>query len=245
MSVASWSAVCPLSMIGAPVVDSNLTQAKPKHGSVPALTWTVWQTLMSLSTLVKPPSIPQTVSTTWVFCSTVHCPCVSTLPIPRQLVFSSMPAEEITPCSWLPEPETVGVCVYSDTSRLLADLPDSAVAPLQRVLHAAARFVADIGPLDHITPTLLLLHWLPVRQRIICKLCSVYCYAFGRPRTGTVVHSWHRHSSHVQISDLHTRATTTSRALLLDLASNLLLSLGQGLVQFTIGAEMHCCQLYL
>ena len=30
MSVASWSAVCPPSMIGAPVVDFNLTQARRK-----------------------------------------------------------------------------------------------------------------------------------------------------------------------------------------------------------------------
>jgi len=56
---------------------------------------------------------------------------------------------------------------------VLADLPDSALAPLQRVLHAAAHFVADVGPRDHITPTLLSLHWLLVRQRIIYKLCTV------------------------------------------------------------------------
>jgi len=34
---------------------------------------------------------------------------------------------------------------------VLANLPDSALAPLQRVLHAAARFVAAIGPRDHMT----------------------------------------------------------------------------------------------
>jgi len=49
----------------------------------------------------------------------------------------------------------------------------------------------------------------------------------------------------MQISDLHTRVTTTCRALLLDLASDLLLSLALRLGQFTIGAEMHCCGLYL
>ena len=56
---------------------------------------------------------------------------------------------------------------------VLANLPDSALAPLQRVLHAAARFVAAIGPRDHITPTLISLHWLPVRQRITYKLCTM------------------------------------------------------------------------
>ena len=56
---------------------------------------------------------------------------------------------------------------------VLANLPDSALSPLQRVLHAAARFVAAIGPRDHITPTLISLHWLPVRQRITYKLCTM------------------------------------------------------------------------
>jgi len=56
---------------------------------------------------------------------------------------------------------------------VLANLPDSALAPLQRVLHAAARFVAAIGPRDHITPTLISLHWLPVCQRITYKLCTM------------------------------------------------------------------------
>ena len=56
---------------------------------------------------------------------------------------------------------------------VLANLPDSALAPLQRVLHAAARFVAAIGPRDYITPTLISLHWLPVRQRITYKLCTM------------------------------------------------------------------------
>jgi len=60
---------------------------------------------------------------------------------------------------------------------VLANLPDTALAPLQRVrvrvLHAAARFVAAIGPLDHITPTLISLHWLPVRQRITYKPCTM------------------------------------------------------------------------
>jgi len=41
------------------------------------------------------------------------------------------------------------------------------------VLHAAARFVAAIGPRDHVTPTLISLHWLLVHQRITYKLCTM------------------------------------------------------------------------
>ena len=56
---------------------------------------------------------------------------------------------------------------------VLAGLPDFTLAPLQRqrVLHAAARFVLDLRPQDHVTAALQLLHWLPVRQRITYKLC--------------------------------------------------------------------------
>ena len=65
--------------------------------------------------------------------------------------------------------------VYPDyCNPVLANLPYSVLAPLQRVLHAAARFIAAIGPRDQITPpTLISLHWLPVRQRITYKLYTM------------------------------------------------------------------------
>ena len=56
---------------------------------------------------------------------------------------------------------------------VLANLPDSAFTPLQRLLHTAARFVADLGPRDHVTSTLVSLHWLPIRQRITYELCTM------------------------------------------------------------------------
>ena len=54
---------------------------------------------------------------------------------------------------------------------ILAGLPASTLAPLQRVMHAAARVVYDLKSYDHVTPTLKALHWLPVKQRIEFKLC--------------------------------------------------------------------------
>jgi hypothetical protein len=54
---------------------------------------------------------------------------------------------------------------------LLADVPATTLAPLQRVQNAAARLVLNLRPYDHITPAFIELHWLPVRQRIIYKLC--------------------------------------------------------------------------
>jgi len=53
----------------------------------------------------------------------------------------------------------------------LAGLPSSTIAPLQRVQNTAARIVARLRPRDHVTPALQELHWLPVKQRIVYKLC--------------------------------------------------------------------------
>ena len=41
---------------------------------------------------------------------------------------------------------------------VLAGLSDSTLAPLQRVLHAAARFVLHLRPRHHVTAALQLLH---------------------------------------------------------------------------------------
>ena len=54
---------------------------------------------------------------------------------------------------------------------VLAGLPAVSLAPLQRVLHAAARLVNGLRPHDHITSALKELHWLPIAQRIDYKLC--------------------------------------------------------------------------
>jgi len=62
----------------------------------------------------------------------------------------------------------------------LAGLSDSALAPLQRVLHTAARFVLGLQSRDHVTAALQTLHWLAVRQRITYKLCELmHGVAFG------------------------------------------------------------------
>ena len=39
------------------------------------------------------------------------------------------------------------------------------------VLNRAARLIFGISPREHITPTLITLHWLPVKVRVIFKLC--------------------------------------------------------------------------
>jgi len=56
---------------------------------------------------------------------------------------------------------------------VLAGLPESTIAPLQRVLNAAARLVLRLRPRDHVTAALIDLHWLPVAARIEFKLCTL------------------------------------------------------------------------
>ena len=67
---------------------------------------------------------------------------------------------------------------------LLAELPASTLAPLQRVMHAAARLVCNLLPRDHVTSAMKLLHWLPVKQRVDFKLCLLVHLAInGRAPT--------------------------------------------------------------
>ena len=48
--------------------------------------------------------------------------------------------------------------------------PKYEINKLQSVQNAAARVIACLRKFDHISDTLKELHWLPVEQRIICKL---------------------------------------------------------------------------
>ena len=66
---------------------------------------------------------------------------------------------------------------------VLAGLPTSTLQPLQRVQNAAARArpVFGLSRSDHVTPTLIQLHWLPVSYRIKFKLCClVHAIHYGR-----------------------------------------------------------------
>jgi len=54
---------------------------------------------------------------------------------------------------------------------VLANLPASTTAPLQRVQNAAARLTEGLRPRDHVSSALRDLHWLPIRHRITHKLC--------------------------------------------------------------------------
>ena len=53
----------------------------------------------------------------------------------------------------------------------VAGLPACALEPLQRVLHAAVRLVAGLGPRDHVRKSMKELHRFSIVHRIQFKLC--------------------------------------------------------------------------
>ena len=73
---------------------------------------------------------------------------------------------------------------------VLAGLPQFTIEPLQRVRNAAAGHVAWTGTRDHITPVPQSLHWLPIRFRIIYKLC-VLMHLAGASWSQPCVSVWH------------------------------------------------------
>ena len=53
---------------------------------------------------------------------------------------------------------------------LLVGVPSTQLSKLQRLQNAAARLVSNVAKYDHITPTLVNLHWLPVTYRVNFKM---------------------------------------------------------------------------
>ena len=53
---------------------------------------------------------------------------------------------------------------------LLINTPAKTIDRLQDILKSAARVISGVSKYDHITPTMISLHWLPVPQRIQYKV---------------------------------------------------------------------------
>jgi len=51
-------------------------------------------------------------------------------------------------------------------------LPDSTLYPLTKAFNCAARLISRVPRFSHISPSLVTLHWLPLRYRIIFKICT-------------------------------------------------------------------------
>ena len=81
----------------------------------------------------------------------------------------------------------IGFVMYSVLSMTLQ--------PLQRVMNAAARVIMNLSCRDHVKPSLKLLYWLPVEQRIIYHLClfmhHIHTWSWQtRQQWVVVVESW-------------------------------------------------------
>jgi len=60
----------------------------------------------------------------------------------------------------------------------------STLEPLQRIQNAATRLVFGLGRFDHVTPSLIQLHWLLVSYRIKFNLlCFIHAIHYGRSPT--------------------------------------------------------------
>ena len=63
---------------------------------------------------------------------------------------------------------------------LLVGVPSTQLSKLQRLQNAAARLVSNVAKYDHITSTLVNLHWLPVTYRVNFKIAMLaHKYIYG------------------------------------------------------------------
>ena len=62
-------------------------------------------------------------------------------------------------------------------------LPRYQLRKLQNIMNRAVRLIKGLSPYDRVTPSLMELHWLPVKARIEYKLCLLTFQAlkFGKP----------------------------------------------------------------
>ena len=61
---------------------------------------------------------------------------------------------------------------------LLYGLPECSLDRLQKILNTAARMLRRVSKSDHITETLMDLHWLSVHERVTFKILILTYYAY-------------------------------------------------------------------
>ena len=90
---------------------------------------------------------------------------------------------------------------------VLAGLPKSSIATLQRVQNAAARLVLGLRSRDHISNGLRKLHWLPVESRIRFKLCLLMHLAHTGRCLSCIIDILHPVSTYSSRSGLRSAST--------------------------------------
>ncbi|XP_068250862.1 uncharacterized protein [Palaemon carinicauda] len=102
-------------------------------------------------------------------------------------------------------------------------LPNYNLRKIQNVFNRAARLIKGLSPRERITPTLIELHWLPIKARIIFKICVLTYQAlkFEKPsymrnmlksfRPDTVVSLRHSDDPY-RLEELRSRTNVGTRA---------------------------------
>ena len=90
---------------------------------------------------------------------------VGSIPTVARHIFQACPV-------WIHTQSNITNILYCCNS-LLFGVTDVHLSKLQRLQNTAARLICSIPKHDHITPTLIKLHWLPVRLRIKFKIAML------------------------------------------------------------------------
>ena len=90
------------------------------------------------------------------------------------------------------------------------NLPKYKLRKLQCIFNRAARLIVGVGRRDHITPVLIRLHWLPIKARVIYKICLLAHTAIV---TGKPVYILEMLNQRQPRTGTNTRSDTDSRKL--------------------------------
>ena len=90
-------------------------------------------------------------------------------------------------------------------------LPDCLLKKLQNVLNRAARLITGRPPWERITPTLIELHWLPIKARIIFKICALTYQALKTQEPRYLKKKLHKY--HIPEDFVQTRHSTDQHRL--------------------------------
>ncbi len=92
---------------------------------------------------------------------------------------------------------------------LLAGTTDCNFVKLQRIQNKAVRLIHGISRREHITPYLADLHWLPVRERINFKVCTIIFQCINGSAPSYLQNDIQRYTTSSSIRKLRSAADTT------------------------------------
>ena len=86
---------------------------------------------------------------------------------------------------------------------LYHELPAYQLKKLQLVFNRAARLIVGISPRERISPVLIDLHWLPIKARIVFKICVLTYIALNTGKPAYLRNKLNRFTSELGVSIRH------------------------------------------